>query len=111
LLSANIEHQAGNALRRRIAVEQIHRFPHLLKSLRQGIVVPQDHPVVEFPIDPILDETLDVAEIDDHVAPIQRLRTDLDLGDRVVAVRVFAQTVVVEQAMAVTKFDLWAEKG
>ena len=68
--------------------------------------MPQDHPVVEFSIDPILDETLDITEVDDHVAPIQPIGADLDLGDRVVAVRVRAQTVIVEQAVAVTEFDL-----
>ena len=106
MLTADIEHEAGNALSRRIAVEQVDRLPHLVKSLCQGIVVPQDHPVVEFTIHPFLDKTLDVAEIDDHVAPVQRLGADLDLGDRVVAMRVLAQAVVIEQTMAVTKFDL-----
>ena len=38
--------------------------------------------------------------------PMPRAVSDLDLGDRVVPVRVLADAVVVEQPVAVTKGDL-----
>ena len=62
-------------------------------------------PRTELAIDPPFDDPLDVAEIADHVPVVERTGAHLDLGGRVVAVRVLADAVVVEQAMAVTEFD------
>jgi hypothetical protein len=67
--------------------------------------VPEDHLVIEVPVDPPLDHALDVAEVDDHVAVVERIGADLDLRDRVVAVRMLADAVVVEQAVPVAEVD------
>ena len=54
-------------------------------------------------IDPSLHDPLDVAEVADHVAAVQRFGPDLDLGDRVVPMRMLADAVVVEQTVAVAE--------
>ena len=88
-----------------IAVEQIHRLAQLLERRDERIVVPQQHLVIELLVDPALDDALDVAEVADHVAVVERAGPDLDLGGRIVPVRMLADAVVVEQPMAVTELD------
>jgi hypothetical protein len=73
--------------------------PSDCNGLHQRIVVTQDHLVVELAIDPSLHDALDVAEVHDHVARIKSVGADFDLCDRVVPVRVLADTVVVEETM------------
>jgi hypothetical protein len=60
--------------------------------------------VVELTIHPAFDDPLDVREIAHHVAAIERAAGDFDFRHRVVAVRVLADAVVIQQAVAVTKF-------
>ena len=66
---------------------------------------PQDHLVVELAVDPALHDALDVGEIHDHVAAVELGRADVHFDDRVVAVRVLADAVVVEKPMAVAEVD------
>ena len=79
--------------------------PSSLQRRDQRIVVPQQHLVIELAIDPALDDAFDVAEIADHVAVVERAGAHLDFGDRVVAVRMLADAVVVEQPVAVAEID------
>ena len=61
--------------------------------------------MIELAIDPALHDALDVAEVGDHVAAVEPIGAHLDFGDGVVAVRMLADAVVVEQAMAVAELD------
>ena len=56
-------------------------------------------------VDPALDHTLDVAEVAHHIAIVERARADFDLGNRVVAVWMLANAIVIEQSMAVAELD------
>ncbi len=66
--------------------------------------------MIELPIHPPFDYSLDVAEIGHHVARIQRVGLYLDFGNGVVSVRMLAHTVVVEQPMAVTELNLLGDR-
>ena len=92
-------------LHRGIAVDDKHGLAQPLQRLNQRVIASQDHLVVELAIDPSLDDPLDVREIAHHVAVVERPAADFDLGDGVVAVRVLADAVVVEQAMAVAELN------
>ena len=70
----------------------------------------QDHLVIELAIDPALHDALDVAEVDDHVARVELLGADLDLGHRVVPVRMLADAVVVEQPVPVAEVDALGDR-
>ena len=72
--------------------------------------MPQQHPVIELPVDPALDNALDIAEIADHVAVVERARPYLDFRHRVVAVRVLADPVVVEQPVTVTEVEAFGDR-
>jgi hypothetical protein len=61
--------------------------------------------VIQLAIDPALHYPLDVAEVRHHVPAVEPIRAHLDLDHRVVAVRVFADPVVVEQPVAVAELD------
>ena len=87
-----------------------HRLAELLQRRDQRIVVAQQHLVIELAIDPALDDALDVAEVADHVAAVERAGAHFDFGDRVVAVRMLADAVVVEQPMAVTEIDALGDR-
>jgi hypothetical protein len=65
--------------------------------------------MIEMRVDPAFHNPLDVAEITHHVARVELRRPHLDLRDRIVAVRVFADTVVVEQPVAVTEIYLFGD--
>src|SRR5438093_8946136 len=100
-----VEDQARDALDRRIAVEEIHRLTELLQRLDERIVVAQQHLVVERRIDPAFHDTLDVAEIADHIAVVELAGAHFDFRHGVVSVRVLANTVVIEQPVPVTEVD------
>jgi hypothetical protein len=53
--------------------------------------------------------TLDVAEVADHVAVVQRAGAHLDFRHGVVAVRMLADAVVIEQPVTVTKIDTFRD--
>ena len=61
-------------------------------------------------IDPALHRALDVREIGHHVAAVERLGLNLELDDRVMAVRMLADAVVVEQPMAVTEVQALGDR-
>ena len=79
--------------------------PSCCSDVDERIVVAQQHPVIELAVDPAFHDPLDVAEIAHHVARVELRRPDFDLRDRVVAVRVLADAVVVEQPVAVAEVD------
>jgi len=66
--------------------------------------------VIELPIDPSLHDALDFAEIADHVAVVELVGAHLDLRDRVVAVRMLADTVVIEQTVPVAEVDALGDR-
>ena len=88
-----------------IALELVDRLAERLERRDQRIVVTQDHLVIELAVDPALHDALDVREIRDHVAAVEPIRAHVDLDDGVVAVRMLADAVVVEQPMAVAEVD------
>src|SRR5476649_542481 len=61
--------------------------------------------LIELGVDPAFDDPLDVAEIAHHVAVVERPGADFDFRGGVVAVRMFADAVVVEQPVAVAEID------
>ena len=65
----------------------------------------EQHAVIDLAIDPPLHNPLDVAEVAHHVATVQLQRADLDLGDRVVTVRMLTDAFVIQQAVAVAELD------
>ena len=65
----------------------------------------QDHLVVQLAVDPALHDALDVGEIHHHVAVVELGRADVHFDDGVVAVRMLADAVVVEQPMTVAEVD------
>ena len=81
-------------------------FPECLQGRHERVVTAQDHLVIDRLVDPALDDALDVAEVADHVAIVERSRPHFDLRDGVVAVRMLADAVVVEQAVTVAELDL-----
>lgn len=52
---------------------------------------------------------LDIVEVDDHAALIERLGAELNLHFRVVPMQEPALAVVIEQAMAVAEMDFFGD--
>jgi hypothetical protein len=65
--------------------------------------------VIELAVDPAFDDALDVGEVSDHVALVEAIRANVDLDDRVVSMRMLADAVVVEQAVAITEVDTFGD--
>jgi hypothetical protein len=103
LVSGIVENQLRDLFDGRIAVDQEHRLLQILERLDERVVTPEDHLVVDLAIDPRLHDPVDIAEIADHVAAVEHVGPDLDFGHGVVPVRVLADSVVVEQAVAVAE--------
>ena len=95
-------------LRERIAF--LTRLAELLERGDQRIVVPEQHPVIELLVDPAFHDSLDVAEIADHVAVVERPGPDFDLSGRIVAVRMLADAVIVEQPMTVAELNTFGNR-
>jgi hypothetical protein len=89
----------------RVAVHDEDRLAELLERPDEGVVFTENHLVVQLAVDPSFHDALDVGEIADHVAAIERTRPDFNLRDGVVSVGVLADAVVVEEAMTVAEFD------
>ena len=109
-ISRPLEDQPGDALDRRVALEQVHRLAKRLERFDERIIAPQDHLVIELAIDPPFDDSLDVAEVHHHVAVVETVGADVDLDRRVVSVRVLAHAVIVEQPVAVTELDAFGHE-
>ena len=105
LVAGHVEDQLGDALDGRVALELEDRLAERLERRDERVVVAQNHLVIELAIDPALHEPLDVRKIGDHVARVEPIGPDVDLDDGVVAVRMFADAVVVEQPVAVAEVD------
>ena len=97
--------QFGDMLHRGIALHDEDGLAQLLQRADERIVFAKDHLVIELAVDPSLDDALDVGEIAHHVAVVERAAADFDLGDGIVAVRMFADAVVVEQPVAVAELN------
>ena len=67
--------------------------------------MPQNHLVIQLAIDPAFHQPLDVGKVRHHVAAVELVGADVDLGDGIVSVRMLADAVVVEQPVAVTEVD------
>ena len=89
-----------------IARHDEHRLAQPLQRRDERVVFAQNHLVIELAVDPPLDNPLDVGKIADHVAAVERAAGDFDFGHRVVAVRMLADAVVIEQAVAVAELNL-----
>ncbi len=83
--------------------------PSCCSGFDERVVVAQDHLVIELPIDPAFHDPLDVAEVAHHVAVVERAGAHFDFGRCVVAVRMLADAVVVEQPMAVAEVDAFGD--
>jgi hypothetical protein len=72
--------------------------------------MPQDHAVIELAIDPAFHRVFDVGEIGHHVAAVERVGLNLHLYDRIVAVRMFADAVVIEEPVTVTEIQAFGDR-
>src|SRR4026207_752064 len=59
-LASLFEDQSRDPFNRGIALEEIHRLTELLERLHERVVVPQNHLVIEFTIDPSLHDAFDI---------------------------------------------------
>src|SRR3954471_24928784 len=103
---AVVEDDLRDMLHSGIGINEKDGLSERLEGGDERVVAPKYHLVIDRLIDPALDDTLDVAEVADHVAIVECAGAHFDFRDRVVAVRVFADAVVVEQPMAVAELDL-----
>lgn len=62
--------------------------------------------MIELLVDPGLQASLDVAEVDHHAPFIERLRFERDQGPGIMAMQVPALAVIVEQPVPVAETDL-----
>ena len=97
--------QFGDMLHRGIALHDEHRLAQALQRCDERVVFAKNHLVVELAVDPPFDNPLDVGEIADHVAVVERPAADLDFRHGVVPVRMLADAVVIEQPVAVAELD------
>jgi hypothetical protein len=65
----------------------------------------QEHPVIERPVDPGLKNILDLGKIAHHAPGVQRLGADLHLDFAVVAMKIAAFSVVIQQPVAVAEMN------
>src|SRR5207248_7897482 len=65
----------------------------LLQGPHEWIVVPQNHLMVQFRVNPPFHDALDIAEVAYHVPIVQRTSTHFDFRDRVMAVRMLADEI------------------
>ena len=89
-----------------VRVDEEDRLTQSLQGRDERVVAAEDHLVIDRLVDPALDDSLDVAEVAHHVARVEGAGAHLDFRNGVVAVRMLADAVVVEQAMAVAELDL-----
>ena len=80
-------------------------LPSMLERRRGRIVVPEEHLVVQLPVNPLLDDPLHLVEIAHHVSRVEAVGLHGNLGHGVVAVEVPAVPVVVEEPVAVAEVD------
>jgi len=92
-----------------VGVHQVTGLPMLVEHGDQGVLPMQKHLVIQFGIDPGLDDLVDVAEIDDHAPMVEMLADNLHFNSAVVAVEMTTLPLIVEQAMAVAEIDVFSD--
>jgi hypothetical protein len=102
-----VEDEPSDTFDSRVAIDDEDGFAERLQRRDERIIMAKDHFVVQLAIDPAFDDALDVAEVTHHIAIVQRAGAHLDFRGRVMAVRVFADAVVVKQPVAVTEVDFF----
>jgi hypothetical protein len=103
LLGGLLEDELRDVLHGGVAGANEDGLSKLLQRFHKRIVMAQQHSVIELFVDPALYNPLDVTEIAHHVARVELPGADFDFRYRVMAVRMLAHTVVVEQPMAVAE--------
>ena len=96
----------GDVLGSGVGVHQVTGLPLLAKHGDQGILPMQKHLVIQFGIDPGLDDLVDVAKIHHHAAVVEMPADNLHFNSAVVAVEIATFSLVVEQAVAVAEIDV-----
>lgn len=81
----------------------------LVKHGDQRVLPMQQHLVIQFGIDPGLDDLVDVAKIDHHAPMVEMLAGNLYFNSAVVAVEMPTFPLIVEQAMAVAEIDVFSD--
>jgi hypothetical protein len=99
--------ELGNVLSRGIGIQNKARFMQGLKRLEHWIVLAEQHLMIEFTVNPALHNDVDVAKVHHHTSVVQRSCFNVDLSFGVVPVQMPALTFVVQQAVSVTKMDLF----
>ncbi|CAK9062147.1 Spermidine synthase, partial [Durusdinium trenchii] len=100
------QYAASDVLGGRVPVDQIDLFTEFFEERDDRVFAMQDHPVVEFGIDPGPQFCLDVAEVDEHAAVINLVSFEDDDRTAVMAVEMAALPLVVEEAVSVAELDL-----
>ena len=98
--------EPGDVLGRRVAVHHEDALAVLQEHGQDRVVTAEQHVVIQVLVDPLLHGLLDVAEIDEHPSRVELRALESDDCTAVVPVQMTAFSVVVEQAVAVTKLDL-----
>ncbi len=104
-LSRVFVNQSCDVLGRRIDVHDEHPLTALDERRQQGIVATEQHVMIEILVDPGVDYPLDLSEIDQHAATVECLTLERDHCPAVVAVKVAALAIVVQEPMPVTELD------
>ncbi len=95
--------ETSNPLNGRVAIHEKHWLAKLTERFNKRVVASQNHLVIDLSVDPALHQMLDVTKITHHASLIESCRSDFHLGNGVVAMWMLAHSVIIEQAMPVTK--------
>src|SRR5262249_52902387 len=85
-----VEDELGDVLSRRVYVHDEQRLALLLEKGQSGIILVQQHLVIEMLVDPAADDALDLGEIADHAEIVEIRRRQRDDGAAVVPVQMTA---------------------
>jgi len=97
--------QAGDVLRRGVAVHHENSLTVLPQRGQDGVVPAQKHGVIQIVVDPLLNLPLDLREIDQHAPRVKFRALQRDHSTTIVSVQMTALAIVIQQAVAVAKIN------
>ncbi len=97
--------QSSDVFGRGILVHQEQWLAGFPQQIDKRIVFPQQHSMVQFLIDPSIDDPLDVPKVENHSPLVEILRLDGNNRPAIMSVEVPALAGVIHQAVAVAEVD------
>lgn len=97
--------QPRDSFRGRIGIDDIDWFSQRAKHWQRGVLLAENHAVIEILINPAANFAFDIVKVEQHPPIVELCSLQDNHGTAIMAMQITALSLVIQQAMAVTEFN------